>query len=81
MALPLAAPSTPASACACLEYFEFCLPSAEGRDRQPGYYNYFIENDLCRHATGVGLYGEVVVKEVWEGIDLRYYVERGLSAV
>ncbi len=52
-------------------------PRAEGRQNQPGYHNYLIGNDPSRHASFVGLYREVVVQEVYPGIDMRYYFEGG----
>ena len=50
-------------------------PGTEGRGKQMGYYNYFIGNDKSKHATNVGLYKEVVVKDLYKGIDVRYYFE------
>ena len=52
-------------------------PALEGKQKQEGYYNYFIGNDPGKHATYVGLYKEAVVKNVYNGIDLRYYFEKG----
>ncbi len=52
-------------------------PAREGKQKQEGYYNYFIGNDPSKHASYVGLYKEVVVKDVYEGIDLRYYFDKG----
>ncbi|MEN2992908.1 MAG: SBBP repeat-containing protein, partial [Bacteroidia bacterium] len=52
-------------------------PLTEGLDKKPGYYNYLIGNDPSKHATNVGLYGEVQVKEVYPGIALRYYLAEG----
>ena len=52
-------------------------PVAEGREQRPGYHNYFIGQDPSRHASFVRLYGEVVVREVYPGVDMRYYFERG----
>lgn len=49
----------------------------EGREKKPGYHNYFIGNDPSKHARYVGLYGEVWIKEVYPGISLRYYLEEG----
>ncbi len=48
----------------------------EGKKQQEGYYNYFIGNDETKHATYVGLYKEAVVKNVYDGIDIRYYFDR-----
>jgi hypothetical protein len=52
-------------------------PSPQGRIKQQGYYNYLIGNDPSKHASNVGLYKEAVVKNVYNGIDLRYYFENG----
>jgi len=52
-------------------------PTREGKQKQEGYYNYFIGNDPSKHASYVGLYKEAVVKEVYNGIDLRYYFDKG----
>jgi hypothetical protein len=52
-------------------------PAREGKEKQEGYYNYFIGNDLGKHASYVGLYKEAVVKNVYNGIDLRYYFDKG----
>jgi hypothetical protein len=52
-------------------------PKAEGKIKQAGYYNYLIGNDPSKHASNVGLYKEAVVKNVYNGIDLRYYFDNG----
>jgi hypothetical protein len=52
-------------------------PAREGKQKQEGYYNYFIGNDPSKHASYVGLYKEAVVKNVYNGIDLRYYFDKG----
>jgi hypothetical protein len=52
-------------------------PQPEGKHKQEGYYNYLIGNDPSKHATYVGLYKEAVVKNVYNGIDLRYYFDKG----
>jgi hypothetical protein len=52
-------------------------PKAEGKIKQPGYYNYLIGNDPNKHASNVGLYREAIVKNVYNGIDLRYYFDNG----
>jgi len=52
-------------------------PAREGKEKQEGYYNYFIGNDPGKHASYVGLYKEAVVKDVYNGIDLRYYFDKG----
>jgi hypothetical protein len=52
-------------------------PATESKEKQEGYYNYFIGNDPSKHASYVGLYKEAVVKNVYNGIDLRYYFDKG----
>jgi hypothetical protein len=52
-------------------------PQREGKQKQAGYYNYLIGNDPSKHASNVGLYKEAVVKSVYNGIDLRYYFDKG----
>ncbi len=52
-------------------------PQKEGKQRQEGYYNYLIGNDPSKHASYVGLYKEALVKNVYNGIDLRYYFDKG----
>jgi hypothetical protein len=52
-------------------------PSPQGKIKQQGYYNYLIGNDPSKHASYVGLYKEAVVKNVYNGIDIRYYFDNG----
>jgi hypothetical protein len=52
-------------------------PLPQGKQKQSGYYNYLIGNDPSKHASNVGLYKEAVVKNVYNGIDLRYYFDKG----
>jgi hypothetical protein len=52
-------------------------PAKEGKQKQEGYYNYLIGNDPSKHASFVGLYKEAVVKNVYQGIDIRYYFDKG----
>lgn len=52
-------------------------PIHEGKQKQEGYYNYFLGNDPRKQATFVGLYKEVIVKEIYRGIDIRYYFDKG----
>ena len=49
----------------------------ETKQKQEGYYNYFIGNDPSKHASSVGLYKEILVTEVYKGIDMRYYFDKG----
>ena len=51
--------------------------SPEGKQKQEGYYNYLIGNDPSKHASNVGLYEEALVKDVYTGIDMRYYFDKG----
>jgi hypothetical protein len=50
----------------------------QGKQKQDGYYNYFLGNDHSKHASNVGLYKEALVKDVYTGVDMRYYFEKGL---
>ncbi|MFN3875199.1 MAG: hypothetical protein ACK4L7_04725 [Flavobacteriales bacterium] len=43
----------------------------EGGSRQPYYENHFIGSDPARWGAGCAVYGEVLLKGVWPGIDLR----------
>ena len=52
-------------------------PKREGKQKQNGYYNYFIGNDPSKHANYVSLYKEAVIKDIYNGIDLRYYFDKG----
>lgn len=49
----------------------------EGKQKLQGYYNYLIGNNPSKHATHVALYKEVVLKNVYNGIDIRYYFDKG----
>ena len=43
----------------------------------PNYYNYFIGNDSTRWKSGVYGYSEAVLKEFYDGIDLKLLEEKG----
>ncbi len=43
-----------------------------------GYFNYYIGNNPEGWSTYVGLYDEVMIKGIYEGIHMRYYFDRGL---
>ncbi len=45
---------------------------------QEGYYNYFIGNDSTKWASFVRLYNEVLIQDIYPGIDIRYYFDNGL---
>lgn len=49
----------------------------EGNYKQEAYYNYFIDNDKSKWASFVALYNEVVIKNIYDGIDIRYYFDEG----
>jgi gliding motility-associated-like protein len=46
-----------------------------GIDKRETFYNYFIGNDSTKWASFVGLFGEVLVKDAYPGIDIRYYFD------
>ena len=48
-----------------------------GKQRQKGYYNYLTGNDKSKHAKNVSLFKEAVVKNIYDGIDIRYYFDNG----
>jgi hypothetical protein len=52
-------------------------PDAVGKGEKEGYYNYFIGNDPVKWASFVRLYDEAEVREVYPGIDIRYYYDNG----
>jgi len=52
-------------------------PDSEGKFKSDGYHNYLVGNDPNKHVSNVGLYKEVILKEVYSGIDLRYYFDKG----
>lgn len=39
------------------------------------YHNYFIGNDTSKYATNVGLFSEVLGKELYQGINIKYYFD------
>ncbi len=50
-------------------------PIPAGKYKQNGYYNYFIGNDSSKWASYVKLYNEAWVKQIYPGIDMRYYFD------
>jgi hypothetical protein len=48
-------------------------PTAIGEDQQPGRVNYFLGNDPAKWLTNIPTYGSVRYKNIYPGIDLRYY--------
>ena len=51
----------------------------EGRLKQPNYENFFLGNDPTKWGTGCALFGEVLLKDIWPGIDLRFDGRTGLK--
>jgi hypothetical protein len=45
---------------------------------QESYYNYFIGNDSTKWASFVRLYSEVMIHDIYPGIDIRYYFDNNL---
>jgi hypothetical protein len=52
-------------------------PQVTARDRQDGTYNYFIGNDRSKWRSGVPAFGEVYYRDVYAGIDLKFYARNG----
>ena len=52
--------------------------SIEGNEKSEAYYNYMIGSDKTKWATNVGLYKEVSLTNLYEGIDMRYYFDDNL---
>lgn len=50
----------------------------EGHQKLTYYHNYFKNNNHENYATNVGLFREVIIKNIYEGIDIRYYFENDL---
>ncbi len=44
-----------------------------GENKQPHYYNYFLGNDHSKWAKRVANYSSVIYKNIYPGIDLKYY--------
>ncbi len=49
-----------------------------GNERGTAYYNYFIGKDQSKWVNHVRLFGSVTVEELYNGIDARYYFDKGL---
>jgi hypothetical protein len=52
-------------------------PNGNGNKKSSTYYNYFLGNDASKWASNVPLYEEVIVQDVYTGIDQRWYFENG----
>ncbi|MCX7696278.1 MAG: SBBP repeat-containing protein [Bacteroidales bacterium] len=48
-----------------------------GKLKLQSYHNYFLGNDPQKHKSQIALYREIVMKEIYQGIDIRYYFDRG----
>ncbi len=49
-----------------------------GNIEQDGYYNYLLGNDKSKWASNIRLYKGATVKELYNGIDIKYYFDKGL---
>lgn len=52
-------------------------PQGTGYAPKTTYHNYFLGNDPAHWATRVPLFQEVIVQNVYPGIDVRYYTDQG----
>ncbi|MFZ1686803.1 MAG: PKD domain-containing protein [Flavobacteriales bacterium] len=52
-------------------------PAITSFDRSTTYLNYFLGNDPRKWAGNVGVFGEVLYEDVWNGIDLRLHGDKG----
>lgn len=48
-----------------------------GKNKQDAYYNYFIGNEPDKWASNVSLFNEVIIKNMYEKIDVRLYFDQG----
>lgn len=48
-----------------------------GKLKQKTYFNYFYGNNPEKHQSNVSLYKEVLVKNIFHGVDIRYYFDCG----
>jgi hypothetical protein len=48
---------------------------ANGEMKQSAYKNFLVGNNQNKYTTNVALYGQVIVNEIYDGIDIRYYFE------
>jgi len=49
----------------------------EKSEKQDSYNNYLLGNDTSKHASHVGLYGQVKGLSLYKGIDIKYYQDNG----
>jgi len=57
---------------------EISAEDIERGDPLPGTYNYFLGNDESKWVTEARSFREITVKDIWEGIDGRFYSSEGL---
>ena len=55
-----------------------CSPVIEGTAEAPGKVNYLIGNDPAEWHTDIPTYHEVVYRDIYPGIDLRFYGQGGM---
>ena len=55
------------------------LAHGEGRSAQPHYENFFLGNDPASWGTGCRVFGEVVLRGLYPGVDLRIDGSKGLK--
>ncbi len=56
-------------------FFEGNIPIAKGQQKKREYYNYFLGNESKKWASHIALYEEVLIEDIYNGIDVRYYFE------
>src|SRR6266404_4423689 len=49
------------------------MPIIETKNVQPGAYNYFVGTDPTKWRTDVRAFGEILYKDVWDGVDVKLY--------
>jgi hypothetical protein len=54
--------------------------SFSGINKQSSYFNYFIGNDPAKWSSYVGLYDKAIVRNVFDGIDARYYFDNNSTS-
>ena len=55
------------------------IPKLEGEGVLPGVHNYFLDNDESRWRTHVPLYGSVLYRDLYPGIDMRLRKAHGAT--
>ncbi|MBX3042895.1 MAG: T9SS type A sorting domain-containing protein [Candidatus Kapabacteria bacterium] len=60
-----------------LEFQKSKIPDFEKIGEGKTKLNYFVGNDKSKHKTGVMQYEEVMLKGIYDGIDMRYYFDDG----